>query len=93
MSENKDGTENLGALRGSSCGPWEDGKENQQHLTECTDDNCERCDYLTDGFYMACDSCGHWGHQEASGWVLAGGIPFCNQQCAEQFFCEPVDIE
>lgn len=77
----------------NSVDPWKDGKESQQHLTECTDGGCERCDHLTNGFYMACDQCGHWGHQDASGWVMARGIPFCNEQCAEQWFGEPVEIE
>ena len=62
--------------------PWDDGKSNQQHLTECNDDSCERCDYLINGFYMSCGRCGCWGHQDSDGWVLVEGIPIC-QSCAE----------
>lgn len=72
---------------------WKDGKENARHLTECGDDDCERCSYLIDGFYMACDNCGHWGSQESDGWVLVEGIPFCNEKCAEEWFGRPVTIQ
>lgn len=75
----------------SSSGPWEDDKSNADHLTDCP--GCERCDYLIDGFYMACDQCGHWGHQDSDGWVLVDGIPFCNRDCAEAFFGGPVEIQ
>jgi hypothetical protein len=73
--------------------PWQDGKTNQQHLEECPDDDCVRCNHLIDGFYMACDSCGHWGLQESDGWVLAEGIPFCSVECARERFGESVEIQ
>lgn len=65
--------------------PWFDGKGSVQHLTECDVDGCDRCEYLVDGFYMACDQCGSWGHQESSGWVMAKNIPFCSEACARSF--------
>ncbi len=73
--------------------PWKDGRENQQHLTECSCEECDRCDYLIDGFYMACDECGNWGSQESDGWVLAQGIPFCSVRCAENRLGEGVEIQ
>ena len=73
--------------------PWKDGKEHAQHLTECGDDDCDRCSYLIDGFYLACDQCGHWGHQDSNGWVTANGVPFCSEDCAKQWFGESVEIQ
>jgi len=93
MTTQEDIKPDSGELRCSSSDPFDDGKDSQQHLTECTDDNCERCQHLIDGFYMACDTCGHWGHQDASGWVLVEGIPFCSENCAVQWFGGPVEIQ
>lgn len=73
--------------------PWDDDKDDARHLTECKNDDCERCNQLIDGEYMACDSCGHWGQQDAHGWVLVKGIPFCSEECAEKRFGEPVEIQ
>lgn len=78
---------------GESSDPWKDGKEHVQHLAECGDDDCDRCGYLIDGFYMACDHCGHWGHQDSNGWVMANGVPFCSEDCAKQWFGESVEIQ
>lgn len=70
----------------ASFDPWEDGKWSQQHLTECMDDDCERCEWLIDGFYMACDECGHWGQQDVDGgWVMRLGMIFCSDECADMF--------
>ncbi len=74
--------------------PWNDGLYPQEHLTQCEDDDCERCDYLIHGgFWMACDECGHWGHQDTDGWVMAEGIPFCSVKCAEHRFGKGVKIQ
>lgn len=72
--------------------PWKDGKESVQHLSECQDDACDRCEYLIDGFYMACDNCGHWGHQESDSWVMVDNIPFCSEKCAKEWFGESAKI-
>ena len=76
-----------------SSDPWKDGKENAQHLSECGNDNCDRCGYLIDGLYMACDQCGHWGSQDSNGWVMAKGVPFCSEKCAREWFGAEVEIE
>lgn len=41
-----------------------DQADNIQHLTNCADDACERCENLM-YFYQACDECGTWGHNDA----------------------------
>lgn len=64
--------------------PWKDGMSNHVHLSKCS--GCDRCDYLIDGFYMSCDGCGHWGHQDSDGWVLRNGVPFCTDDCADRYF-------
>lgn len=64
--------------------PWEDSKSNTEHLTDC--EGCERCEWLMDGFYMACDYCGTWGMQESDGWTLCHAMIFCNEQCRDNFF-------
>lgn len=66
--------------------PYEDNKSNPEHLTDCDDDGCDRCRHLLDGFYMACDHCGHWGQQESDGWTLCRGMTFCNERCRDAYF-------
>lgn len=68
--------------------PWEDSKNNTQHLTDCDDDGCERCQYLIDGFYMACDYCGSWGLQESDGWVMCRAMIFCDEKCRDDYWGE-----
>lgn len=65
--------------------PWDDGKVNPVHLSECEDAACGRCQYLIDGLYMACDQCGHWGQQESDGWTLCQGMVFCDKRCADAY--------
>lgn len=60
--------------------------DNAQHLTECERGDCERCDALVDGHYMACDQCGHWGHQDSDGWTMVRDMVFCDEICAGKFF-------
>jgi hypothetical protein len=77
--------ESLAPLSGSaSYDVWEDGTSNAEHLDKC--DGCERCDWLIDGFYMACDHCGHWGMQSSDGWTLCHGMVFCNARCRDGYF-------
>lgn len=79
--------QSLAAMPGSaSPDPWEDGKNSVEHLTECEVHGCERCDHLIDGFYMSCDYCGRWGHQDSDGWTLCHGMPFCNERCRDAHF-------
>ena len=64
----------------------DDPNDNIKHLLECRDVNCSRCAYLLNDFYMGCDQCGHVGHQDSDGWVTREGIPFCSEQCANEWF-------
>lgn len=38
--------------------------DNIQHLTDCDESGCERCESLMH-FYQACDACGAWGHNDS----------------------------
>lgn len=69
----------------SESDPYQDGQDSIGHLTVCKVDGCERCEWLME-FYMACDTCGHWGHQDSTGWVLRRGVPFCSDKCADDRF-------
>ncbi len=93
MSEPKDVNPDSGELRCSSSDPFDDGKDSQQHLTECIDDNCERCQHLIDGFLYGLRYLRTLGSPDASGWVLVEGIPFCSESCAVQWFGGPVEIQ
>lgn len=69
--------------------PWEDGRSNVEHLTDCHSDNCRRCNYLTDGFYMSCDGCGFWGQQDSDDWHFVDEVPYCSEQCPDQQAARP----
>ena len=56
----------------------------RDHLEACTLDDCPECDHYLE-FYMACEGCGHWGHQESDGWILWNGMPFCTEECRDKF--------
>ncbi|WP_296232305.1 hypothetical protein [uncultured Pseudomonas sp.] len=38
--------------------------DNIQHLTDCDESGCERCENLMH-FYQACEACGAWGHNDS----------------------------
>lgn len=64
---------------------WDD--DSAAHIENCTDPDCERCEYLTE-FYMGCDGCGHVGHQDSDGWELIDGRVYC-LECTDKRQSDP----
>lgn len=62
-----------------------------QHLAACRVDDCPECTHYL-FFCMACDHCGHWGYQNADGWVLGSSwLVYCSEACCAENKDEPLD--
>lgn len=67
----------------------QDQEDAIEHLENCQKDGCCLCNHLLE-FYMTCDECGSWGHQDSYGWATVCGIPVC-KACADEIESEAFD--